>query len=116
MKREFKISDRVKCWYHDKWWPGVIVDFPPRQMRVSRLIFDRLTEGLNIKVREEDEKSITYEHPTQRVMLIRTDEKMGDEPEMLLDGYGLKGPLDSPFTIFEKAPEPDTSDPIFWNR
>ena len=63
-----------------------------------------------------DDKYITYEHPTQRVMLVKTDEKIGDEPGMLLDGYGLRGPLDSPFTIFENEPEPDTSDFIFRNR
>lgn len=116
MEREFKIGDRVKCWYHDKWWPGTIVDFPKKQIRVSRIVFDRLTEGLNVKIIEEDEKSITYEHPTQRVMLVKTDEKIGDESDMLLEGYGLRGPIDSPFTIFENDPEPDTSDFIFRNR
>jgi len=116
MKRKFKIGDRIKCWHKGKWWSGTIIDFPSRQIRVIRIVFKTLTEGLDVKIVGEDDKYITYEHPTKKVMFVRTDEKISDEPGTLLDGYGLKGPIDSPFNIFENDPEPDTSDFIFQNR
>ncbi len=116
MRRKFKIGDRVKCWYHDKWWSGTIIEFPKRRIKLARSFFELLTKGLSVNIIAKDDEFVIYEHPTFKTMLVKTDEKVDNSPDVLLGGYGLTGSLNGPFTVFENDPEPNTSDSIFRNR
>jgi len=116
MEQEFKVGDRVKCWYHGKWWPGIIMVIRPKPIKLPKYAFEVGIKSLGYKILTEDDRYITYEDPHQEIMEIRTDEKVEDDPDAIFGGFGLIGPVDGPFTIFENDPEPDTSDFIFRNR
>jgi len=114
---KFKTDDRVKSWFRDRWWSGTVAAFRPRSIKVERWRFE-ITGGreAGFKILVDDGQHIIYEHPRMILMDVKTDEKVDDEPDALFEGYGLTGPPDGPFTIFEDEAEPDTSDSIFWGR
>jgi hypothetical protein len=115
VESKFKVGDRVKTWYHDKWWSGTVVRFRPRPIKVPCPLFETFKKMMDLTIIREDERDVTYEHPTRISMEIKTDEKVGDDSD-LLHSFGLIGSPKGPFTILENEPVPDTNDPDFWNR
>ncbi|MCC7436281.1 hypothetical protein IT402_00165 [Candidatus Nomurabacteria bacterium] len=118
--RSFKIGDRVKCnvWPKidtpRKWVAGVIVSFHPTRTKFkgpTRIFFKegekRLPDPTKVIISdtEEGEGVIVFDCYRNIRMTIRTDEKITDEPNSLLDGYGWN--TSGQHVIFEHEKEYD---------
>jgi len=118
---KFEVGDRVKAWFHGRWWPGAVVEIGLRPVKKSRRFFDSIYRrggDPNVEIIHEDEEFVTFLFKGRKDawMYILTDEKVDDDPSALFGGFGLSGPTRGGLTILEDEPEPDTSDPIFRKR
>lgn len=119
-RNKFKVGDRVKTWFHGKWWSGEVVEIGLKPVKQRRFLFDviwRRGRDPGVEILREDEEYVTflYPSPENAWMYIRTDEKIDDELDALFEGFGLQCSTRNRLTILEDEPEPDTSDPIFRN-
>ncbi|MDP6293314.1 MAG: hypothetical protein QF486_03510 [Candidatus Woesearchaeota archaeon] len=70
-ERNFKKGDRVRAHFNGGWFPGIVVKK-----------YQKRTEG-------------------PHYVLIRTDTRVDDDPDALLDGFGLEGRVGESKTHFE---------------
>jgi hypothetical protein len=74
VERNFLIHDRVKAYFKGKWYSGEVIDKHFKE--------------------KMDCNKVPY-------ILIKTDEKVDDESDALLNGFGLEGKINNLRTIFE---------------
>jgi len=85
VERNFLIGNRVKAYFNGRWYPGEIV----------KRYFE---EGQRDKA---------------PYILVKTDEKVDNEPDSLLDGFGLKGKINNLRKIFEWENEETWGDKMY---
>ncbi len=71
--RNFLIGDRVKAYFEKKWYSGVVIDKYFKKDKIEKVPY----------------------------ILVKTDERVGETPDFLLNGFGLEGRVDNLRTIFE---------------
>lgn len=85
VERNFLIDDRVKTYFNKKWYTGKVVD-------------------------KYFKKEMHHKTP---YILIKTDEKVDDDPEAYLKGFGIEGKINNLRTIFEYENEEIWGDSIY---
>ena len=86
VQRNFLRGDRVKTYFNEKWYSGEV--------------FSRYFK----------EKTYKWESPH---ILIKTDEKVDDDPSAFLKGFGIEGRIDNLRTIFEWENEETMGDAMY---
>ncbi|MFA6251684.1 MAG: hypothetical protein WC603_03610 [Candidatus Paceibacterota bacterium] len=104
--RVFKVGDRVKIYFKDKWWKGIIDHFTPAREEMFKVWFNSfLKKDPKIEIVGEGIscglKSVIYNDYHNARMHIKTDEKVDDEDGALFDGYGIRSSWGGKDILFE---------------
>ena len=85
IRRNFLIGDRVKTYFNKKWYTGEVVD-------------------------KYFKKDVYHKAP---YILVKTDEKVDDDPDAFLKGFGIEGKINNLRTIFEWENEENWGDKMY---